>query len=124
MFPICDWNPGLSHPGSHGRGVARGSVDAPGTNDVVEHGKEGLLTDNQNTALANAIEKLLDDDQLFKNLAQQAFEKAKSLDINLQAQKMQDVYSQAIEDKRANQYVKVDLAQVDKVMEERKENAE
>ena len=37
------------------------AVNASGTRDIVEHGKQGLLVENDADALARGIEKLLAD---------------------------------------------------------------
>jgi glycosyltransferase involved in cell wall biosynthesis len=85
------------------------AVDATGTSDEVEDGKEGLLTDNESTALAQAVHKVLDDEALLARLKQGATKKARYFDMMAQAKKMLAVYEQAIEDKKANQFIKVDI---------------
>jgi len=84
------------------------AVNATGTQDVIEHGKEGILTENDSTALAQGLQQVLDDDALRQQLKQNAGQKAKTFDIVNQAQKLIEVYGQAAEDKKADRYVKVD----------------
>lgn len=83
------------------------AVDATGTGDVVENGKDGLLTANDSTALAQAIRKVLDDQELYARLKAGAIHRAEEFDIMVQARKMLEVYEQAIEDKRANRYIRI-----------------
>ena len=84
------------------------AVAATGTQDVVTDGQEGLLTDNDSGALAQAIERVIGDETLRQRFTQAACQKAKSLDNKLQAQKLVDVYQQAIADKKADRLVRVD----------------
>ena len=84
------------------------AVAATGTQDVVTDGQEGLLTDNDSGALAQAIERVIGDETLRQRFTQAAYQKAKSLDNKLQAQKLVDVYQQAIADKKADRLVRVD----------------
>jgi glycosyltransferase involved in cell wall biosynthesis len=97
------------------------AVDATGTRDGVENGVQGLLTDNDSQALAQALETVLDDDTLFARLKAGAAEKAKSFDMMLQAKKMVAVYEQAVEDKKANRFVAVDRDRVKAKIKERRE---
>ena len=76
------------------------AVDAVGTRDIIEHGKEGLLTSNDSEALATAINKILDDKEVYKNFQQASIQKAKSLEFRAQAEKMMGVYEKAIDRKR------------------------
>ena len=66
------------------------------------------MTDNNSDALAQAIEQVIADDVLFHRFKRAAGEKAQSLDLKLQTNKLLDVYEQAIEDKKANRPVPVD----------------
>ena len=84
------------------------AVRASGTKDVVDDNLDGLLTENNSHALAQAILRLLRDSDLRTRLRAGALEKSKSFDIQLQAEKMIRVYEQAIEDKRANRTVRID----------------
>ena len=81
------------------------AVDGPGTHDIVEHGKQGFLVENNSDALAKGLNKLLSDPQRIKRLSNQALKKAKTFDVNQLSQQLLGVYEQAIEDKKANQYV-------------------
>ena len=82
------------------------AVDATGTSDAVEHGKDGLLTENDAAALAAALEQVIDDAQLRQHLMEGAQEKVKWFDIHRQAERMLGVYEQAKEAKQANRYIK------------------
>jgi glycosyltransferase involved in cell wall biosynthesis len=95
------------------------AVDASGTRDEVDDGVEGLLTEDDSAALAAALQRVLEDEVLFTKLREAAVEKAESFDMMLQAEKMVDVYEQAIEDKKANYHVKVDRDRVKLKMKKR-----
>ena len=84
------------------------AVNATGTTDVIEHGQEGLLTDNDSLALAGAIQQVIDDEALLQRLREGAQKRAQDFDIILQTKRLLDVYRQAIEDKKANRSVRVD----------------
>ena len=85
------------------------AVDATGTSDAVEHGKDGLLTENDAGALAAALEQVIDDAQLRQHLMEGAKEKVQWFDIQRQAQRMLGVYEQAKEAKQANRYIKTHI---------------
>lgn len=84
------------------------AVDATGTGDVIEHGQQGLLTENNSSALAQAIIQVLEDPDLLQRFRQAAVDRAQHFDMKLQAEKLVEVYHQAIADKKAGQTVKVD----------------
>lgn len=81
------------------------SVDGSGTRDIVEPGKQGLLTDNNPEALAKGLDDLLSDPHQMKRFSNGALKKAKTFDVNLLSRQIVSVYEQAIEDKKAEQYV-------------------
>jgi glycosyltransferase involved in cell wall biosynthesis len=84
------------------------AVDATGTSDVVQHGQEGLLTANDADALASALESILCDEALYDRLAAAALAKSTEFDMMRQAERMLEVYGQAIEDNKAGRKVRVD----------------
>lgn len=84
------------------------AVNATGTRDVIEHGKEGLLTGNNPHHLAQAIMQVITNSSLYRQFRRAALNKARAFDIRLQAGKLLEVYHQAIEDKQANRPVTVD----------------
>jgi 1,2-diacylglycerol 3-alpha-glucosyltransferase len=86
------------------------AVNASGTRDVVEHEREALLTENDSTALAQAIGRVLDDGELRERLHEGALEKARAFDINLEARKLVEVYETAQADHRAGRHVRTDAA--------------
>jgi glycosyltransferase involved in cell wall biosynthesis len=83
------------------------AVDASGTRDILEHDRQGMLVDNQPEAIAGAIRRLLDKKDLFIRYRTAALEKANQFDIHVLAEKLADVYEQAIRDKHKNQFVEV-----------------
>ena len=85
------------------------AVDGPGTHEIVEHGKQGFLVENDSDALAKGLHKLLSDPQRLKRLSNQALKKARTFDVNQLSNQLLGVYEQAIEDKKANQYVKLQV---------------
>lgn len=84
------------------------AVDATGTSDIVDNEKDGLLTENDSHALAQAIERVLADDQLRQKLCQEATAKIQQFDMKVLAGHLVDVYQQAIADKRAGRTVMMD----------------
>ncbi|MFQ5422073.1 MAG: glycosyltransferase, partial [Anaerolineae bacterium] len=84
------------------------AVGASGTSDVIAHEVEGLLTRNDASALAEAMVRVLQDDDLRHSLSAAALAKAKLYDSKRQAVGLTAVYEQAIADKAANRFVQVD----------------
>jgi glycosyltransferase involved in cell wall biosynthesis len=81
------------------------AVDGPGTHDIVEHGKQGFLVENDPDALASGLNQLLSDSQKIKRFSSNALKKAKTFDVNQLGKQLIGVYEQAIQDKKENQYV-------------------
>jgi glycosyltransferase involved in cell wall biosynthesis len=81
------------------------AVDGPGTRDIVEHGKQGFLVENDPDALAQGLHELLSDSQQRRRFSKNALKKARTFDIDQLGHELIRVYEQAIEDKRENQYV-------------------
>lgn len=84
------------------------AVDATGTRDVLEHDKEGFLTENDSQALARAIQLVLEDKGLFWRYKEAAANKAHSFSIQRLAKQMLGVYQQALETQKANLFVEVE----------------
>jgi glycosyltransferase involved in cell wall biosynthesis len=82
-------------------GLPVAAVDAVGTRDAVEDGKQGWLTENDSQALAEAILRLLENPDARQAFSQAALERAQTFDIQILAKHMLGVYQQAIEDKLA-----------------------
>jgi len=81
------------------------AVDGSGTHDIVDDGKEGLLVENDPSALASAINQLLSDPGQIKPFSANALKKAKMFDLNRLGKQMIKVYEQAIQDKKENRFV-------------------
>ncbi|HET6823572.1 MAG TPA: glycosyltransferase family 4 protein [Anaerolineales bacterium] len=81
------------------------AVEGPGTSDIIEQGKQGFLVQNNPDALAKGINKLLSDSQRIQRFSKNALKKAKTFDVNELGKQLLSVYEQAIEDKKANQFV-------------------
>ncbi len=81
------------------------SVDGSGTRDIVEHGKQGFLVENDAEALAKGIHELLSDPQQMKRFRHNALKKAKTFDVDVLSKQMISVYEQAIQDKKEERFV-------------------
>ena len=81
------------------------AVDGPGTRDIVEHGKQGFLVENDPDALAGALNQLLSDPQKMKRFSSNALKKARTFDVKELGKQLIGVYEQAIQDKKEDQYV-------------------
>ena len=84
------------------------AVDASGTKDILEEGKQGFLTQNDANELANGIIKVVESSSLMSKFRSAALRKSYQFDNKRLARKMLKVYEQAIQDKKDEQYVKVD----------------
>ncbi len=81
------------------------AVNGSGTRDIVDHGEQGFLVENDPDALAEGIKKLLSDPQQMKRFSSNALKKAGTFDINQLGKQLVGVYEQAIQDKKENRYV-------------------
>jgi len=86
------------------------AVNATGTRDVIRHGQEGLMTEDNSAALADAVCRVLQDQALYQNFKAGAQMRAKEFDLTRQSKRLIDVYHQAIEDKKAKRTVTVPKA--------------
>jgi 1,2-diacylglycerol 3-alpha-glucosyltransferase len=84
------------------------AVNATGTRDVVDDGVDGLLSPDDSAALAQAINRVVEDDPLRRRLRAGGEKKARAYSIKLQAKKLVGVYETAIEAKKAGVQVPVD----------------
>ncbi|MGB7875751.1 MAG: glycosyltransferase [Anaerolineales bacterium] len=84
------------------------AVDASGTRDIVEDGKQGFLVPNDADALAASISQLIESPKKMRIFSKNAQKKAKNFDAKNQAKKMVEVYEQAIQDKKDEQYVSIE----------------
>jgi 1,2-diacylglycerol 3-alpha-glucosyltransferase len=88
------------------------AVDGSGTRDIVEDGKQGYLVENDAEALAKGLNQLLSDPGQMKRFRHNALKKAKTFDVDLLSKEMISVYEQAIQDKKADQYVTLKVEDV------------
>jgi len=84
------------------------AVDASGTRDIVEDGKQGVLVSNDPDALAEAIKQLLESPDKIKKFQRNSLKKAKTFDMENCAKQLVKVYEQAIEDKTGGRYVTIE----------------
>jgi len=84
------------------------AVDASGTRDILEDGKQGFLTENDASDLAAGIIRLIENPGLMGKFKTAALKKSQTYDNKRLARKMLKVYEQAIEDKKNEQYVTVE----------------
>lgn len=83
------------------------AVDASGTRDILKHGRQGYLVENNAEALAAGIKKLLSNPDRMQKFAQAAYKKAQSFNIERLTKKLLGVYEQAIRDKKKKRFVTV-----------------
>src|SRR3990172_3508383 len=81
------------------------AVDGSGSHDIVDNGKDGFLVDNDPSALASAINKMLSNPKQMKQFSVKALKKARTFDANRLGRQMVKVYEEAIQDKKENRYV-------------------
>ena len=83
------------------------AVAATGTEDVLEHEVQGLMTENEPISLATGIVQVLDSPEAAQGYRQESLNTARSLEISKQAARMIAVYEQAIEDNAAARKIQV-----------------
>jgi glycosyltransferase involved in cell wall biosynthesis len=84
------------------------AINAGGTADVVENGRDALLTADDPHQLAQAIIRVLQDDELRQSLQTAASQKVETFDIKRLAEQLITVYQQAIEAQRDGRVIQVD----------------
>ena len=89
-------------------GLPVAAVDASGTRDIVEDGKQGYLVPNDAGALAESIIRLFDTPSQMDTFRKNSFRKAKTFDIKKCTEQLVEVYEQAIQDKANGQYVELE----------------
>jgi len=89
------------------------AVDASGTRDIVEDGKQGFLVRNDADELAKSMMRMFESPERMRKFKTNALNKAKKIDVSSCAKQLLDVYKQAIQDKADQQFVNIE--------EERKE---
>jgi glycosyltransferase involved in cell wall biosynthesis len=85
------------------------AVKGTGTSEIVQDGITGILTENTPESLAQAVNRVLDNEELYHRYEHKALEISHSFDIAVQAQRIINVYEQAIEDKKAGRSIKANL---------------
>lgn len=85
------------------------AVDASGTRDIVDDGKQGFLVPNDADALAASINELIESPEKMRRLSNNALDKAKTFEVDYLTERLVDVYEQAIQDKRDEQYVSIEV---------------
>ncbi|MEO7838776.1 MAG: glycosyltransferase family 4 protein [Anaerolineales bacterium] len=83
------------------------AVEASGTRDILKHGQQGYLVENDPEALAAGIRRLLANPDRMQRFAEAAYKRAGSFNIERLTEKLLDVYEQAIYDKQKNRFVTV-----------------
>ena len=81
------------------------AVDASGTRDIVDDGKQGFLVPNNADALAASIENLIESPEKMRRFSIQALEKARTFDLKNMAKSLVNVYEKAIQEKKDDQRV-------------------
>lgn len=84
------------------------AVEASGTRDTVENGKQGFLVPNDPDALGKAINRLLNSPETMRKFQRSALKRAKVFDMANCARQLVHVYEQAIADKAAGRYVTIE----------------
>jgi glycosyltransferase involved in cell wall biosynthesis len=83
------------------------AVDASGTRDILKHGQQGYLVENDAEAFAAGVTKLLKNPDRMKRFAEAAYRKAESFGIEKLTGKLLGVYEQAILDKEKKRFVTI-----------------
>ena len=83
------------------------AVDASGTRDILENERQGFLVADNPESFAQAVSRLIEHKPLAARFHDAALERAQAFDARRLTGRLITVYEQAIEDKRANRYVKI-----------------
>lgn len=84
------------------------AVDASGTRDVIEDNHQGFLTLNTPESFGWAVERVLNDASLRQRFSEAGKERVKLFEMKREAEKLVEVYEQAIEDHKAHRFVTLD----------------
>lgn len=83
------------------------AVDASGTRDILKHGQQGYLVENDAEALAAGIRKMLSHPERMKKFSEAAYKKAQTFSIERLTDKLLNVYAEAIRTKKKKRFVTV-----------------
>jgi len=83
------------------------AVDASGTRDILDDGKQGFLVPNDVDALAASINQLMESPAKMRRFSIKALKKAKTFDVDRLTKKLVNVYEQAIQERKDDQYVSI-----------------
>src|SRR6185503_19688748 len=83
------------------------AIEASGTRDILKHGQQGYLVENDPEALAAGIRKLLSNPDRLQRFAEAANKRAQSFNIEQLTEKLLEVYERAIYAKKKNRFVTV-----------------
>jgi 1,2-diacylglycerol 3-alpha-glucosyltransferase len=108
MFASVTETQGLVTMEAMAAGLPVVAVDASGTRDIVENGKQGFLVPDDPDALADSVNRLLASPEKMKKFQRSALKKAKTFDMENCSKHLVKVYEQAIQDKAADRYVTVE----------------
>ena len=87
-------------------GLPVAAVDGSGTRDILQEGIQGFLTHNDSRSLAQAIEKLVVDDELRSKMGLASRLRAREFDIMKMAHRLMDVYAEAQESAREGKLIR------------------
>ncbi|MDR1160089.1 MAG: glycosyltransferase family 4 protein [Syntrophomonadaceae bacterium] len=79
-------------------GLPAVAVRAGGVEDMVDSGQNGMLCAERRLDFKNAVCSLLDDEQVYMNMVQQAYKKAEKLSSIHMARKMEKLYRMVVND--------------------------
>ncbi len=99
VFPSVTETQGLVIGEAKATGLPVVAIRAFGPAEMVKHGKDGLLTDPSITAFTNAINELLVDKNMHKNMRKEALKNADEISSTKCAVKMLSIYEELIEKK-------------------------
>ena len=83
------------------------AVDASGTRDILEDGKQGYLVPDDSDALAQSLIRLFDNPKNMKKFSANALKRAETFNVKNCTRQLVDVYKQATEDKLNEQFVNI-----------------
>jgi len=82
------------------------AVDATGSQDAIEHGVHGLLTENDSDGMANAVKQLLENDELRFKFSQAARRRVNDFGIRTLVDKLLEIYALAVREAEAGHFIK------------------
>ena len=96
LFPSYSETQGLVFAESMACGAPVVAVDSFAARDIITHGENGILCENDANELKNACIEILSNESLYKAIQENAIKRAKDYDTNVMTERLLEVYNSVL----------------------------